>query len=88
MPRYKLRTLLILLAIGPPMLAACWVRYSAWREEQRRKALVIAIDIAVTRAWIDSPVLTVPVTPPQPVVDATDFPGWANVWQRDTQPNP
>jgi hypothetical protein len=25
MPRYKLRTLLILLAIGPPMLAAPWL---------------------------------------------------------------
>ena len=34
--RYRLRTLLILLAILPPALAAgyyCWGRYSAWRAE-------------------------------------------------------
>ena len=32
--RYRLRTLLILLAILPPLLAVGWWRYSAWRAEQ------------------------------------------------------
>ena len=39
-PRYKLRTLLILLAIMPPMLWIGWTKYEAWRAEQeRQKAL-------------------------------------------------
>jgi hypothetical protein len=37
-PRYKLRTLLILLAILPPLLAVGWSRYTAWRAEQVRRA--------------------------------------------------
>ena len=34
MLRYKLRTLLILLAILPPLLAVGWWKYSAWKAEQ------------------------------------------------------
>jgi hypothetical protein len=36
--RYRLRTLLILLAILPPLVAVGWWKYAAWRakEEQRR----------------------------------------------------
>jgi len=34
-PRYKLRTLLLLLAILPPLLAVAWWKYSAWRTRQR-----------------------------------------------------
>ena len=34
MPRYKLRTLLILLAILPPLLWFGWIRYEEWRERQ------------------------------------------------------
>ena len=30
-PRYKLRTLLILLAILPPLLWIGWTKYEAWR---------------------------------------------------------
>jgi hypothetical protein len=33
MPRYKLRTLLILVALGPPMLAVSWLRYDQWTHE-------------------------------------------------------
>jgi len=39
MLRYKLRTLLIVLALGPPVLAWGWGRYSAWRVEQERLAM-------------------------------------------------
>jgi hypothetical protein len=37
---FRLRTLLIVLAILPPLLAVGWFTYSAWREEreQRRAA--------------------------------------------------
>jgi len=40
MPRYKLRTLLILLAVLPPVLAVGWWNYSAWRAEQQRQRLL------------------------------------------------
>jgi hypothetical protein len=36
MPRYKLRTLLILLAILPPLLWIGWTKYEAWRAELER----------------------------------------------------
>ena len=38
--RYRLRTLLIVLAIGPPLVAVGWRKYAAWRakDEQRRAA--------------------------------------------------
>ena len=35
--RYRLRTLLILMAILPPMLAVGWVKYSAWQDAARRE---------------------------------------------------
>jgi len=39
MPRYNLRTLLILLAVPPPVLAVCW-RYQGWKAEQWRMRLL------------------------------------------------
>ena len=36
-PRYKLRTLLILLAVLPPLLAVGWWKYSAWKAAQERQ---------------------------------------------------
>jgi len=36
MLRYKLRTLLLLLAILPPVLGVGWWKYSAWRAERER----------------------------------------------------
>jgi hypothetical protein len=36
--RYRLRTLLILLAVLPPLLAAGWWGYSAWQAERQRRA--------------------------------------------------
>ena len=38
--RYKLRTLLILLAILPPLLWVGWTKYEAWRAEQERRAAI------------------------------------------------
>jgi hypothetical protein len=34
MPRYKLRTLLILLAVAPPLLAGAWWQWQAWKARQ------------------------------------------------------
>ena len=36
--RYRLRTLLIVLAVGPPVLAGAWWGCGKWREEQARRA--------------------------------------------------
>ena len=36
-PRYKLRTLLILLAILPPLLWIGWGKYREWKAEQTRR---------------------------------------------------
>ena len=35
--RYRLRTLLIVLALGPLLLALGWWRNDAWRAEKRRR---------------------------------------------------
>jgi len=35
--RFRLRTLLIVLAFLPPLLAVGWWKYSAWRAEQARQ---------------------------------------------------
>jgi len=36
--RYRLRTLLILMAVLPPLLSVGWWKYSAWKAEQARRA--------------------------------------------------
>jgi hypothetical protein len=36
--RYRLRTLLILMALLPPLLAVSWWKYSSWKAEQARRA--------------------------------------------------
>ena len=35
--RFKLRTLLIVLALGPPVLYCCWWQYAAWEARQKRQ---------------------------------------------------
>ena len=40
MPRYSLRTLLILLAILPPLIWFGWTKYEAWRAVQERQRLM------------------------------------------------
>jgi len=45
--RYKLRTLLILLAVLPPLLWIGWTSYQTWRADQeRRKAAAQAAEFA------------------------------------------
>ena len=38
--RYRLRTLLIMLALGPPVLAGAWWGYAAWKAEQQRRTFL------------------------------------------------
>jgi hypothetical protein len=43
--RYRLRTLLILLAILPPLSWIGWTKYKAWRTEQEQ--------LRARREWLD-----------------------------------
>jgi len=68
-PRYNLRTLLILLAVLPPLLWIGWTEYSAWKAEQER---LKSLDV-----WLESKAAPHPVaidfaspTKPQPSVNA------------------
>jgi hypothetical protein len=42
MPRFKLRTLLILLAILPPLLWVGWTKHQAWKADEERQEQVRA----------------------------------------------
>jgi len=42
-PRYKLRTLLILLAVLPPLLWIGWGKYQAWKAEQELQAQTLEV---------------------------------------------
>jgi len=79
--RYKLRTLLILLAILPPLLWFGWTKYEAWKAEQAARAAIEELerqaeaDQLVTRITIDEPIIdevrlielsSPPKTPMQP----------------------
>jgi len=46
MPRYKLRTLLLLLTILPPLLWIGWTKYEAWRAEQAASEYRAAVERA------------------------------------------
>jgi hypothetical protein len=66
--RYRLRTLLILLAILPPLLWFGWTKYEAWRVEQERQRAIRAtsqlpID-GTTSDLVNAKVDVVPVPPP------------------------
>jgi hypothetical protein len=39
--RYRLRTLMIVLAVLPPLLWLGWGRYQAWKAEQDRRAALL-----------------------------------------------
>ena len=71
--RYKLRTLLILLAILPPLIAWIWfgcVQYQKYRERQRLLAEQAKIDRIVQIILSNS--------------DRTVWPGWAELLQPTT----
>jgi len=62
--RYRLRTLLILLAILPPLLGVAWVKYAAWRAEQERQRAIRALSTLP-----QPPALApLPVKPPLPIL--------------------
>jgi hypothetical protein len=50
--RYRLRTLLIVLAILPPLLAVGWWKYTEWQAEQERERAAEAEREAVFSFYI------------------------------------
>jgi hypothetical protein len=65
--RYKLRTLLIVLALGPPVLAGGWWKYSAWRQEQAQRKL---LEDLKTQPWVfEDGYLFDPGGPPSPLIE-------------------
>jgi len=52
-PRYRLRTLLILLAVLPPMLWIGWGKYQAWKAEQERQRASAELDRLLLMPIID-----------------------------------
>jgi hypothetical protein len=89
--RYRLRSLLILLAILPPLLAVSWWKYLDWRAEQERLRamreqatqqvqieVVIATGVTLTpQPAPPLPLLLPPEDPasPRPEVPAVKAPG-------------
>jgi hypothetical protein len=54
MLRYKLRTLLILLAILPPLLWVGWGKYQAWKAERdRQRALRESVQQQRVTIWLE-----------------------------------
>ena len=64
-PRYRLRTLLILLAVLPPLLWIGWGKYQAWRAEQAARA---AIEELERQAEADQ-LVTLITTDVEPIID-------------------
>ena len=69
--RYKLRTLLVLLAAVPPLLWFGWTKYEPWRAEQERQKAAAEISAEIDRLLLlEAKMLTGPPAPP-PVVTNT-----------------
>jgi hypothetical protein len=66
--RYNLRSLLILLAILPPLLWIGWTKYEAWRAKQQRLRMAAEISQQIEVTWLQ---MTLPV--PQPPPDSSDL---------------
>jgi len=49
--RYRLRTLLILLAVLPPLLAVGWWKYAAWKAERERQRVLVEMLDGLTVVW-------------------------------------
>ena len=67
MLRYKLRTLLIVLTILPPLLWIGWTKYEAWKAEQERQRI-----IQIYSSWVSDLDLQGywrVAQPPEPLVD-------------------
>ena len=72
-PRYKLRTLLIVLAILPPLLWIGWTKYEAWQAEQERQKALRERDYRITIWDQPLPPQAPPLSPGELPVVFRDF---------------
>ena len=68
--RYRLRTLLILMAVLPPLMAVGWSKYAAWKAEQERLAAPRVPGLGPTPIAFD---FAFPTTPPSPAESEQEF---------------
>jgi len=68
-PRYRLRTLLILLAVLPPLLWFGWGKYEAWRAERQRMLLEVPDGGVVLLSGPIPPTVDPPGAPPRATED-------------------
>jgi hypothetical protein len=63
--RFRLRILLIPLAVGPPVLAGVWTKYTAGRAEQAVILAAIRLEVFTPTGGgiLDVPKDTIPLTP-------------------------
>jgi len=66
--RYRLRTLLILLAILPPLFWIGWGKYQAWKAEWERRAKLERLPVVQILVGGDKTLRTLP-----PGVDSSDL---------------
>jgi hypothetical protein len=70
--RYRLRTLMIVLAVLPPLLWFGWTKYEAWKAEQERQRLLSIIVEAMSgrdKTAIWQAIRSLSQTPPPPAAD-------------------
>jgi hypothetical protein len=76
--QYRLRTLLILLAILPPLIWFGWTRYEAWRAEQERWNIIVEALAASYNTATWQAIRSLSQAPPPPsddsVLDTTNEP--------------
>ena len=85
--RYRLRTLLILLAFVPPLLWIGWGNYQAWKAEQDRRAALLKQQLLAPRGRptiitvmgpipqeVLPPGMQIITVPMQPTPDSTQSP--------------
>ena len=77
MLRYKLHTLLIVLALGPPVIAGGWREYMAYRQ---RESLLSFLQAASERARTmrTRPAMRLVVVPSRAHAFADPPPGWSD----------
>jgi hypothetical protein len=82
--RYRLHTLMILLAVGPPLMAVGWRSYVAYRNARDIAALKAAIDSYRTKVRFPSQSKT--VSPPTPTPRRTQPPrhGVGSLWRKQS----
>jgi hypothetical protein len=73
--QYRLRTLLILLAVLPPLLCVVWTKYEAWRAEQARRAARVRLQTMPIAIDFAFPIAAQPqvMNPPAPAESETEF---------------